>query len=483
MIERDFCKTMNFVLLNVVKDLYIVEYQSNKILRFAQKDNSLRFFKGLKTYFQHTTPNIMKKLIILSAFVFIAFSASAQGLIDIYKRGAVKLIPDTDYAQNNNWNTVFRSYYDTIYGAPMGNRKSLIVMPDGAILVNHRYRNYYSKFSPDGQFEQEFGVTNSQGKRFQKTENIAGVLNEDILFSKLDNMGNMVCTDLDGNYIKTLKLDYHARQIIALPNKKIAVVGWVIWSDKFRDFVAIVDYETNEQSIIWDYFTNRCNEAEHCDLFSYTYNFESEGSVSFSTMPYINNLGMSLPPRIAWLDNKLVVAIPTTGEILVYDIEGNQISKDKIDWAVSEISVEEQQEIQQKAIDKFKNRKSPRLAAWASPEENRKANKVLIAEMEADLEKISKPIIIPYFSTILQDSDDNLLFFEFPKEENSNKFNVWIYGNEGRFISQSSFVCDDYQLQINPSKMVFYKGYIYALQLKKNASGVPLRLARFRLTN
>ena len=425
----------------------------------------------------------MKKLILGAVFALVAASALPQKLIDIYNKGTVRLVPDTEYAQDNNWNTVFKSYYDTIYGTPMGDRKSLIITPDGSALVNHRYRNFYSKFAPDGKFAEEFGITNSKGNRLQKTESIAGVLNGNILFSNLDNMGNMVCSDLDGNYIKTLKLDYMTRQMIPISNDKIAVVGWVIWSDRFRDFVAIIDYKTNDQQIIWDHFTDRCHESEHCKLFSYSYDFESQGSISFSTMPYINNLGMSLPPRIAWLNDKLVLAIPSTGEILVFDSIGNQISKSKIDWAVNEISMEEQKEIQQNAINKFKNMKEIKYVDRVSPEENMRAKKFLISEMEADLEKISKPIIIPYFSTILQDSDGNLLFFEFPKEENSNKFNVWVLGSEGRFSSQSSFVCDDYQLQITVSKMVFHNGYLYGLQLKNKVNGVPLRLVRFKLTN
>jgi hypothetical protein len=52
---------------------------------------------------------------------------------------------------------------------------------------------------------------------------------------------------------------------------------------------------------------------------------------------------------------------------------------------------------------------------------------------------------------------------------------------DGMFIGESTFVCDDYDLEINPSKMVFHNGYIYGLQKLKNATGVPLRLVRFKL--
>ena len=90
----------------------------------------------------------MKKLAFSIILAIFAVSVSAQKLLDLYKKGPVKLVPDTEYGQGNNWNKVFISYYDTLYGKPMGNRKSLIVLPNGSVVVNHEYRNYYSKFSP-----------------------------------------------------------------------------------------------------------------------------------------------------------------------------------------------------------------------------------------------------------------------------------------------------------------------------------------------
>jgi hypothetical protein len=291
----------------------------------------------------------------------------------------------------------------------------------------------------------------------------------------------MVCFDLDGNYEKTLKLDYMARQVVILPDNKIAVVGWVIWSDRFRDFVAIVDYETNEEMILWDQFTDRCATNSHCKLFNYSYNFKERGSISFTTMPWQKSTGMTSPPRIAGIGDKLVVTLPPTGDIFVYDTEGNLLSQDKIKWARNYVSVDEQKKIQQNAIERYKNADDHIMADWVTIDESKAARKELVRQMESDLAKISEPIPIPTFSTIIRDSDNNLLFFEFPREENANSFNVWIYDGKGSFVCESSFKCDDYELQISPSKMVFHNGYIYGLQHKKGAAGVPLRLVRFKV--
>jgi hypothetical protein len=423
----------------------------------------------------------MKKLIFTILLTVTALSVSAQKLIDVYKKGTVKLVPDTEYGQGNNWDNVFKTYYDTIYSTPMGNRKSLKIMPDGSVIVNHTYRNFYSKFSPTGKFEKEFGIINTKGEQYKKINAIEGIINNNTFFTGLDNMGNMICFDFNGNYKKTLKLNYMTRQMIPLPNNKIAVVGWVIWSNKFRDFVSIVDYETNEEKVIWENYTDRSELPKDRKLFNYSYKFKKGGMIGCTTMPFSKSTGMSSPPNIECVLNKLIVAIPTTGEILVYDIEGKLISKEKIDWAKNFISVDEQKEIQQKAIEKYKRSESESL--WGPAEEQKAALESMIREMEIDLTKISEPIPLPVFSTIIKDTDGNILFFEYPKEENANKFNVWIYENGVKFVCRSNFVCDEYNLNINPSKMVFYNGYIYGLQLINKSTGVPLRLVRFKVTN
>jgi len=415
----------------------------------------------------------MKKIIYTTILVWLVFSATSQNLLNIYKTGEVELIPDTEFAQNNNWDTIFKTYYDTLYNKPMGNRKSLIIMPGGEIAVNHAYRNFYSKFSSDGSFQYEFGITSPKGTQYKKTIQIAGIINNNTFFTGLNNIGNMICFDFKGNYKKTLKLNYMTRQLLPLPNGKIAVVGWVIWKTKFRDFVAIVDYQTNKQTIIWDHFTNQnvFEKGGHSNqLFHYTYAFKEHGGIQCSTVPFTRHTGMKARPRLACINNQLIMANPTSGEIIIFDLNGKQISKKQMDLKAGQVSVEEQKEIQRKAIEKYKKLDPLRFEKHlktVSGDESKKAHNFLINAMKSDLNKIKEPIPKPFFSTMIKDSDDNLLFFDFAEKQNVNKFHVWIYKNGGKFICESSFVCKNYELQINPGKMVFYNGYIYGLQVLK----------------
>lgn len=406
-----------------------------------------------------------------------------QNLVSKYQTGTVKLIADTTFAVDNDWDSVFESYNDRMNGKHIGARKSLKVLPDGSIVVSHAYKDFYTLFSPEGEFVKEVKVVNDMGVAFKRVNAIEGIINNNTLFTGLDNMGQSLCFDVKGNYKKTLKMDYATRQMIALPNGKIAVVGWVIWSDKFREFVAIVDYETNQEKIIWDYFTPRNCEGKEHRLFNYSYFFKERGGYSINTMPYTSKLGMASPPIIAWVKDKLIVANPTNSELLTFDLNGNKIGSEKMDLDRNQISVEEQKVIQLAAIEKLDNMNNPQFASWVTDEENRKAHAFFINAMRADLEKIKDPIDLPYFSTVIKDSDDNLLFFEFAEEEGQNRFNIWVYNSSGKFVGQSRFVSDEFQLDINPSRMVFHKGYIYGLQQEKGAVGIPLRLVRFLVTS
>jgi len=424
----------------------------------------------------------MKKLLVILIFVLVVVSAYSQNLLDIYKSGKVTLVPDTEYAKDVDWDRALESWTDTMVGRWVGDRKSLLVAPDGSAIVSHHFRDFYTVFSPRGDFENELQVKNEQGRTFRSLPHMHGVLDGNIYYSGLDNMGIMLCFDKDGNLKKTLHLDYMARQIIPLPGRKLALVGWVLWSDKVREFVAIVDYETNEENIIWDHFNTRgFGPSTHRNMFNYSYKFKEGGMISATTMPFVKALGMSHPPIIANVGDKLIVTIPETGEIRIYDLDGKLLSKQTIDWAKNYVSVEEQKEIQRKAIERYRNIREPRFFEWASAQENRAARDYFVQEMEKDLNAINKPIPMPVFSTLIQDSDDNLLFFEFPKEEGANKFNVWVYQDGGQFVAQSSFYVEGYDLEIKNSKMAFHDGYLYALVKKKGAEGVPLRVVRFEL--
>ena len=422
----------------------------------------------------------MRYLIII-ILAFCTNSLFAQPLIDIYKKGTVKLVPDTAYARGNDWGKALPLHPENRFDDPTGDSKSLVMMPDGSVAVNHYNRNYFSVFDPAGKYKNDYYVTSRAGKKFISNVTIKGV-NQNFFFNRPDAMGNMNCFDFEGKYIKTLLLKHSAKTIIPLSPNKFVVTAWTLWETKYRDFVAIIDFDADKETIIWDHFTKRSDGDNSRALFDYYYTFENGGSAGFTSMPYTERNGLSSPPQIALVNDKIVIGIPSTGEILIHTTDGKLVSKDKINWSAKEIiSVEEQKEIQKNTIEKMKTAFTHYEKMGFSKEDIENARKSITSQLEEDLNRIRTPIPIPFFSSIIKDSDDNLLFFEIPKETGANKFNVWVYNEGGIFMGQCSFECDEYDLSITPSKIVFYNGYIYSLQHLKNAKENPLRLVRFKL--
>jgi len=432
----------------------------------------------------------MKKLFVFVFIMLLTHEVSAQSLLDVYKKGVVKLTPDTEYAQDNQWEKIFETKNDNVYGFS-DNPRSIIMMPNGSVVVNIDHRKSYLLFDENGKFVKEFGVAGIPKKEFRKAHPdnfhpmIAGVINNNFFFGAND-WGQIVCFDFNGNYAKTLNLKYRANKnsgVIPMIDNKIAMVGLTGTRDKNRNsnFVAIVDYQTNEQKIIWEYFTDKEKKGTR-ELFKYSYSSKNGRHLSMITMPFVRYLGIT-PPQIAFVNNMLIVA--TTQEILIYDVTGKLLSKERIEWGKKYLTVAEQKEIQKKAIENYSDKdRLPPSGSWASHEaEYANAMETMVKQMKADLDKIASPLPIPVFSNIIKDSDGNLLFFEIPESDGANKFNVWVYQNGGKFVCQSSFECDEYDLFIAPSRMVFHHGYIYGLQTLKNADGNPLRLVRFKVGN
>ena len=166
-------------------------------------------------------------IVFLAAFLlFFFFEGYSQNLVEIYKNGAVKLVPETNYAQDNNWNQVFRSYYDKMYDTYIGKRKYVTVLSDGSVVVSHSYKDYYTLFDKDGNFVREFSISTGKNKKLQKP--IVGALNDKILYTKADNLGKIHFVDLQGNIKKIVTIKYSFYDILPLPGDRLLVTGFVV---------------------------------------------------------------------------------------------------------------------------------------------------------------------------------------------------------------------------------------------------------------
>jgi len=419
----------------------------------------------------------MRIIIILISTFLTTGTANTQNLLDIYKKGTVNLIADTEFAKGNDWDNIFRDYYNKIGNEQVGNRKSIKQLPDGSFIVNHAYKNYFTVFSPDGTFVKEFSIKNKAGKNL-KVSGIRGVLDDEILFTGVTTSGKMFCADLDGNLIKTLEVKYMVRSIIALPNRKFAIAGTVLWKDRFRDIVAIKDYETGEETIIWDCYSPSPNTA----VIDIPEKNGKSSPVEIMTRP-INSAFRSRPNIVLTAKNELLVCISSTGELIFYNLSGVKLRTKKVNWENDKIPVEELLKKHDEVRARIANREiSNRMVdRYGSEERAKRYIEEMLKQHDARRELIKNPQDLPYYSTIIEDSDNNLLFFEYAKEKGNNQFNVYTLNGKGEFVCKSSFICENYDLVINAGRLIFKDGFLYGVQELKEESGIPMRLVKFKL--
>ena len=143
----------------------------------------------------------------------------------------ITLVPDETYGKGNDWDKIFDTYYDTLDGRPNGLRKKLVVFDDGKAMVSHANKNRYSLFDANGKFLKDIAIYFAdKGKKPRNLQPVEGRLG-DLYFTKPNNMGDIYLFDDNGLIKKELKINYLAKEMLALPLSKKNLKS-IIWQRK-----------------------------------------------------------------------------------------------------------------------------------------------------------------------------------------------------------------------------------------------------------
>lgn len=423
----------------------------------------------------------MKKvLFILSLFIYATLSS--QQLSSVYKAAEIKLVPDAQYAKDNNWNKLFPDYNQKSGSKTIGMNKQIVVAPDGSVFMSHSTRHSISKFDKNGNFIKEFGKKGGKlASDFVYRPSVQGILDSKYLYTAAVD-GRMHFFDLNGNWIKTIKLKYMPLGSVPLQGGKIAIIGYSSWKgNSSREIISILNFIDSKEKII----------------ISKVDPYDSNKKIVIGPLNYVDNNGKtrkgsmisySLPfmhsrLRLATTTTgNLVVAYPGTGEIAIYTPDGIKIKQFKAEVKPEVISKEDLEDYYQKAIEYVKKTEE---GVKLSNRKNKEYWNEYLAGYKSQLEKFrdpaNYPANLPYFSEMIVDSENNILLFRFTRKEGSNKFDVYAFNSLGAKIATSTFVADNYDLKINPSVFKFHNGSIYSFVKLKGDTGNPMRLVKFDL--
>lgn len=421
-------------------------------------------------------------LILLSVMLAVSTSLEAQTLAELYKKGEIHLTTDPTYAAGADWSKVFYDFEHQDHGRSTGESKSIVVAPNGSVFVSHRTRHSISRFDPQGNYLSDFGKKGGKSPSdFIYMPSVQGVLDGKLVYTTAVD-GRMHFFDLQGNWVKTLKLKYMPLNSIPLKGGKIALLGYVPYKNaQARIMISILTVADGKEKIIRSEFQPYAKEKT-INIDPYFYKDENGkeqriGNWISTSLPMTHPSFYRLRMDVTKSGN-LVTANPSNGEVIIYDPSGKVLTQFTAELTAETITAEDREEYYQKALEGFKKMEQETESA----EKQKEYWKHYLNQYRQQLGKFRDPANypdkLPGFSELIIDSDDNLLLFRFTREKGSNQFDVFTFDSKGEKISTCRFVADNYQLKITPSTFQFHKGHIYALT--KDATNV-LQLVRFEL--
>ena len=421
----------------------------------------------------------MKKIILYIVFiVFWANTVAAQNMLNIYKSGPIKLVPVEEYGASNNWDELFDLYYQTegFSATQREEFKKIVVAPDGSVFMSHKNRYEIWKFGPVGNFIKSFGSKGGKYSQFQYYPSIQPVVNGTYVFTS-DSNGRLKFFDLEGNYVKSINLDFMPQSFQIIGGDKIRLSGSAIWSQSFRYFVADLDFTSEEDKIIYDFFID--DDYETID----------ENNIDSLINSQKRHLQLLEVP-----DRDELVLLPgggfirtnrTSGKLTSLDRAGKIIVDTKLDIQRLRISEEDVSE----NYEKIKRELVVEREAILISKNSDQAQKVIVtinqmlSSIEAYKDIDNYEPYLPYYSNIIVDDEGNMLVFEFTESDAKydNIFDVVAYNSNWETVARTSFISDEYELNISANTFVISGGYLYAVAKLKNYDGMPLRLVKFRM--
>jgi len=422
----------------------------------------------------------MKKVAIILAFLGLyGQSVVAQDMESIYKSGPVDLIPVEVYGSKNNWNELFNLYYQT-EGLSVNQReenKKIIVAPDGSVFMSHKNRYEIWKFGPDGNFIKSFGSKGGKYSQFQSLPSIQPVVAGKYIFTS-DVNGRLKFFDLEGNYVKSINLDYMPQSFQIMGDGRIRLSATAIWSDSFRNFVADIDFESAEEKILYDFFIDNSPRIDENNI----------DSLLDSQKQHFQLMEVPDGDEVVLLPNGgFVRANRISGKLTSLDSYGSSIFSTDLDIQRVKITEADVLENYNKIKSQLVEEKEAILISKNSDQTQRivvTLNK-MIESIEAYKDIQNYEPYLPYYSNIIVDGEGNMLVFEFTERGDGydNIFNVIAYDSNGATVARTSFRSEEYELNISANTFVITGGYVYAVAKLKNYAGMPLRLVKFRMVS
>ena len=349
----------------------------------------------------------MRRKSVLPIYVFVILCVPlSTNLLDIYKKGVVKLSPDLEYGKNTDWSNLL---YDQI--------SSFIIARDGSLFITTPRQDKVFKFDSNGNFLKSFGQKGQGPGDLQEPRSLSILDDKYLVIREISSTGRISLFDLNGQFVTILQAGRSVLDCVSLQNNRIAFLTWSTSQEKdnlIANYIVFIrDISSGDEIKVDEFHLIYKREAQFIRG-----NYGSlYGSVFLGRSDIGDKLlvGCSSDPKLSiyGTDGKLIRSFLLTNMNLI-----------KIDGAMKNLFFKEAEERINRQI-RFRAQSLELL-------KKARQDDVL-------------PEYVPYYRDIVIDPEGHILVFKFFLFEKNNKYLFQVYSPEGHFICETKIDAGDYE--------------------------------------
>ena len=386
---------------------------------------------------------VKKSSTVIFLFLIVAYFVHAR-LLDIYKKGLIKLEADPSFGQKMSGDG---SIYDT--------RCDLLRTPDGSFFIAVIPEHCLYKFSAEGKFVGKYGQK-GQGPGDLYFPGDLSVLDDHYLvIGEYATLRRISLFDLDGNFAKLLKTDRNALTTVALKDSKIAYITFTYGpmenqTQEFTTILIIKDAKSGEEAVIDEYKAQR--------------KFIRSGRGGLISVDAGFGDMLITPTK----DGNLLVGVTISDELKVFSPDGELLRSFQLNMDPVQVTRDYIQRYKDLTIQNAEER------GWGQ-------NQIDAIKKTPYEDMFGK--YLPYFKDILVDSEGNILVWKRTGCLGDCNEVFQVYSSEGKYICEVTIDKGIYEVTIDRrfKNIIFADDSVYGLFPLKDNEEAGLQLIRVKL--
>jgi len=378
-----------------------------------------------------------RRISLLGVCVLVLAGFLTGELLDIYRQGAIKVIPSAGFGQGTDWGSFF--YKDDA---------ELAVAPGGAIFVSFKSQHSVVKFSPPGKVVSRFGRKGLGPGDLYFPGNLSILDGKFLVIGEYPEYRTISLFDFTGKYVRKLKTRYPVFSPVALKNDKVAYLG-ISSLDKDKSMVRIVikDTLTGDEKIV--------ETVKIVDKSSF---FIKGGFL----IKFDNCIGEVFINRTG--KGELLVGVSDKPDIKIYSEKGESLRSFKLQLSPLPVT--------SAYIDKYK-------------ENFVKGSSYLANELNSVGFEQFFGKHLPYYREILVDEEGNILVFKWPDCVAGCEPVFQVYSAEEKYVCESGLNLGLFEMNIDRrfKKLAFMRDGIFGLFGVKGSEDISIKIVKVNLTH